>query len=61
MTPKIQRQLQNRQRKIRRRLDKKDVRDCSQPMFTASNIHYEIADRVRGIASGGIGDESDSF
>lgn len=24
-------------------------------MFTASNIHYEIADRVRGIASGGIG------
>ena len=55
MTPKIHRQLQNRQRKIRRRLDKKDVRDCSQPMFTASNIHYEIADRVRGIASGGIG------
>jgi Transposase DDE domain group 1 len=24
-------------------------------MFTASNIHYEIADRVRGIGSGGIG------
>src|SRR3954447_16024077 len=24
-------------------------------MMTASNIHYEIADRVRGIAPGGIG------
>jgi hypothetical protein len=24
-------------------------------MFTASNIHYEIADRVRGLNSGGIG------
>ena len=24
-------------------------------MFTASNIHYEIADRTRGIAHGGIG------
>src|SRR5262245_39688666 len=24
-------------------------------MFTASHIHYEIADRTRGIASGGIG------
>ena len=24
-------------------------------MFTAGNIHYELADRVRGLASGGIG------
>src|SRR3984893_2811703 len=24
-------------------------------MFTASNIHYEVADRVRGMAHGGIG------
>src|SRR5262245_3865149 len=24
-------------------------------MFTASDIHYEIADRTRGISSGGIG------
>src|SRR4029077_8310812 len=28
---------------------------CSQPMMTASNIHYEIAERSRGIAVGGIG------
>src|SRR5262249_57104333 len=26
-----------------------------QPMFTASKIHYEIADRSRGLAHGGIG------
>ncbi len=24
-------------------------------MFTASNIHYELADKVRGLAPGGIG------
>lgn len=24
-------------------------------MFTAANIHYEIADRTRGVAHGGIG------
>ncbi len=42
--------------RIRRRLDKKDLRGCSQPMMTARNIHYEIAEPHRsGIASGGIG------
>jgi hypothetical protein len=29
--------------------------DSTTPMFSASNIHYEIADRTRGIAAGGIG------
>ena len=28
---------------------------AARPVFTASNIHYEIADRTRGIAHGGIG------
>ena len=28
---------------------------AAQPVFTASNIHYEISDRVRGLAHGGIG------
>src|ERR1700688_1537760 len=40
---------------MQRRLDKKDLRGCSEPMMTASNIHYEIANRTRGIACGGIG------
>jgi hypothetical protein len=51
----INRQLKYRKRRIDRRLDKKDLRGCSRPMLTARNIHYELADRVRGIAHGGIG------
>jgi Transposase DDE domain group 1 len=51
----IRRKLANRKRRIQRRLDKTDLRGCDQPMLTASNIHYEIADRNRGIAVGGIG------
>jgi hypothetical protein len=53
--PIIRRQLRNRKRRIRRRLDKLDNRGCQRPMFTARNIDYEIADRVRGVAYGGIG------
>jgi len=52
---KIQRQLANRKRRIARRLDKTNVKGGGQPMFTATNIHYEIADRSRGTAHGGIG------
>jgi Transposase DDE domain group 1 len=55
VTLKIQRKLINGKRRIERRLDKTDNRGCERPMFTASNIHYEIGDRVRGIAYGGIG------
>jgi Transposase DDE domain group 1 len=51
----IRRKLAHSKRRIERRLDKKDLRGCSQPMMTASNIHYEIAGRTRGMASGGIG------
>jgi hypothetical protein len=51
----LRRKLANSKRRIERRLDKKDLRGCSKPMMTASNIHYEIAGRTRGIASGGIG------
>jgi Transposase DDE domain group 1 len=51
----IQRRLANSKRRIQRRLDKTDLRNCSQPMMTASNIHFEIAERSRGIAVGGIG------
>src|SRR2546423_1309211 len=51
----INRQLQRRKRRLERRLDKKDLRGCSRPMLTARNIQYELADRVHGIAHGGIG------
>ena len=51
----IRQKLANSKRRIRRRLDKSDVRGCAKPMMTASNIHYEIAERSRGIAVGGLG------
>ncbi len=55
MKPSIRRKLDNGKRRIQHRLDRTDLRGCSEPIMTACNIHYEIADRTRGIASGGIG------
>src|SRR5262249_51636326 len=52
---KVRQQLANRKRRLARRLDTTNVPDCRRPMFTARDIHYEIADRTRGISSGGIG------
>jgi len=52
---KIRKQIQRRKRRIARRLDKNDNRGCNEPMITASNIHYEIANRTRATAAGGIG------
>ena len=49
----IRQKLANSKRRIRRRLDKTDLRGCSQPMMTARNIQYEIAGRSRGISVGG--------
>jgi hypothetical protein len=52
---KIRRQLAHRKRRIQRRLDKANVPSCQRPVLAASDIHYEIADRTRGLSSGGIG------
>ena len=54
MKATIARKLANRKRRIQRRLDKTKLNDCGQPMLTARNIHYEIADHTRGISQGGI-------
>jgi hypothetical protein len=51
----IQQKLANSKRRIQRRLDKTDLRGCSQPMMTARTIHYEIAERVQGVSVGGLG------
>ena len=51
----IRRKLANSKCRIGRRLDKTNLDGCSKPIMTASNIHYEIADRCRGIGVGGIG------
>lgn len=55
MNSKIRKQIERRKRRIAQRLDKTDNRGCDRPMMTASNIHYEIAERTRATAAGGIG------
>jgi hypothetical protein len=54
--PSVARKLRQRQRRIQRRINPPapDV-DSTAPMLSARNIHYDIADRTRGIAAGGIG------
>jgi hypothetical protein len=52
---KIHQQLRNRKSRIQRRLDKKKLANDDRPVFTAANIHYEISDRILGLAHGGIG------
>jgi hypothetical protein len=49
------RKLKNRLRRICRRLRERAWAPQDQPMFRARNIHYEIADKTRGLACGGIG------
>jgi hypothetical protein len=51
----VRRQLAARKRRILRRIKNQPGVERHQPMMTASNIHYEIADRTRAISPGGIG------
>ena len=54
MNAKIRKRLAVRKRRIEKRLDKTRFgREC--PVISASNIHYEIADRTQAISAGGIG------
>jgi len=52
---KIRKNLARRKRRIERRLNKNDNTGSERPMIAASNIQYELAERNRGIAAGGIG------
>jgi len=47
--------LAQRKRRSQRRLRTRDAADQGRPVFSAGNIHYELADRTRGISCGGIG------
>jgi hypothetical protein len=47
--------LAKRKRRIERRLRKMQWAKQDQPMLSASNIHYEVADKTRAIGCGGIG------
>jgi hypothetical protein len=51
----VRRKPDRRKRRILRRIENKPGVERHQPMLAASNIHYEIADRTRAIAPGGIG------
>ena len=55
MNANVHRQLNRRKRRILRRIENQPGVERHQPMMTASNIHYEISDRTRAIAPGGIG------
>jgi hypothetical protein len=50
-----QRNLRNRKRRIEYRLRDRDWCDQEHPMFGAGNVHYEVAERTRGFAVGGLG------
>jgi len=47
--------LNDRRRRILRRIENRPGPERDQPMMTAANIHYELADRVQGLGAGGIG------
>jgi hypothetical protein len=51
----VHRQLNRRKRRTLRRIENKPGVERPRPMMAASNIRYEIAEKVRGIAPGGIG------
>ena len=51
----ITKQLKRRKQRIRYRLRDIHWNEQDKPMFSAKNIHYEIADRSRGLAYGGLG------
>ncbi len=55
MNASVRKQIERRKRRIAVRLDRDDNRGCDRPIMTASNIHYEIAERSRGTHAGGIG------
>ncbi len=55
MKPIIRERLTKAKRRIQRRLRPICWSEQPKPMLAASNIQYEVADRGRGLAAGGIG------
>jgi Transposase DDE domain group 1 len=47
--------LRQRKRRILKRIENRPGPEQERPMITAGNIQYELADRVQGLACGGIG------
>ena len=55
MNRNYRKSLGHRKNRIARRLAPKPWGDQPRPMFKASNIHYEMAERVNAVSCGGIG------
>lgn len=55
VSKRIAKQLKRRKQRIQYRLRDIHWNEQDKPMFSAKNIHYEISDRSRGLAYGGIG------
>ena len=55
MKPNVLNKLRQRKRRILKRIENRPGPERERPMITASNIQYELADRVQGLACGGIG------
>ncbi len=55
MNAGVHRRLNRRKRRILRRLENRPGVERPEPMLAASNIHYELTDRTRAIAPGGLG------
>ena len=47
--------MRNKKRRIEYRLRDRNWEDQSKPMLAGGNVHYEVADRTRGLTVGGIG------
>ena len=47
--------VRNCKKRIQHRLRRKEYEDQAKPIMTASNIHYEMAEKGQGISYGGIG------
>ena len=55
MNLKVQRRLRNCKRRLRRRLRQKQWPEQRRRLFRDRNVHYEVADKTRGLHAGGLG------
>ncbi|MBV8130552.1 MAG: IS1380 family transposase, partial [Planctomycetaceae bacterium] len=55
MKSSVLNKLRRRKRRILRRIENHPGPELDRPMIAASNIHYELGDRVQGLGPGGIG------
>jgi hypothetical protein len=55
VNPTVLNKLRQRKRRILRRIENRPGPEPERPMITASNIQYTLADRIQGLACGGIG------